>query len=145
MLANVSVVTEIADAVKCTSIPGSIFWFRGLGSVRGQVVPISDLSGFLFGQNGDESEHNRLLLVRREEEIFGLLVEEILGLRRYSHTQLLHEKNDIPSEIQEFVVETIHDGEQWIPVLDPVLLVDSKRFLDIQSGRKNERQSGSHS
>lgn len=136
MLIGVTAISEIADAGKCTSIPGCKDWFLGLGSIRGNVLPVSDLSGYIFNQNCEVSEHNRILVIKKDEDVFGLLVDEILGLRKFSVSQLISDKSDIPAAVRPCVVEVVHDGDQFIPVIDPALIVSSNSFLNVKLARE---------
>jgi len=135
-LSGVTTLAEITETVKQTPIPGCKAWFLGLGSVRGGVVPMTDLSGFIFGRNSEVSEHSRLLLIKKEDETFGLLVDEILGLRKFSSNQVLSDTSDVPAPAQPYTLDTVHDGERILPVLDPRLIVESRAFLDVKRDLK---------
>ncbi len=133
LLIAVSHIVEILDALPCTKIAATEPWFLGLASSRGNILAVSDLGGLLFQKNSPTPNHGRLILVRGEEDIFALLVDEITGLKKYPVSVLVANEDDIAEDLKPYVLEYVHDSDSVIPVLDPGLLVNSDRFLNASS------------
>ncbi|MCB1754435.1 MAG: chemotaxis protein CheW [Gammaproteobacteria bacterium] len=132
LLTGVSHIAEIIELPLCTSLPGCKKWFRGLASSRGNIIPVSDLGGFLFGSNCIEDGHSRLIVINRDEEVYALLVNEIIGLKKYSTSHLLADTTDLPETLRPWALEVVHDDGAIYPVLDPDLIINSELFLDVR-------------
>lgn len=133
LLIAVSHIVEIIDALPCTRVATTQAWFLGLGSSRGNIIAISDLAGLLLGENAQNPNQGRLILVRGEEDVFALLVDEVTGLKKYPVSALVAHSEDIAPGIKPYVLEFVHDNDKVIPVFDPGLLVNSDRFLNASS------------
>lgn len=133
LLIAVSHIVEIIDALPCTRIAATQSWFLGLASSRGNIIAVSDLAGLLLGENAQNSKHGRLILVRGDEDVFALLVDEITGLKKYPISALVANDENIAPGIRPYVLEYVHDNDTVIPVFDPGLLVNSDRFLNASS------------
>ncbi len=67
-----------------TRVPGAKPWIRGLANVRGQLLPIIDLRQFLGSGVTPLTRNTRVLVVNHREIPAGLLVDEVLGFRRFA-------------------------------------------------------------
>src|SRR6201997_5895866 len=66
-----------------TRVPGAKPWIRGLANVRGQLLPIIDLRHFLGSGITPITRNTRIVVVHHREIPAGLLVDEVLGFRRF--------------------------------------------------------------
>ena len=66
-----------------TPLPGSKPLLLGIANVRGSLVPIVDLGGYLFGAQTLVTPDTRLLLTRFQGYLTGLMVSEVLGPRHF--------------------------------------------------------------
>lgn len=133
LLIAVSHIVEIIDSLPCTKIPETEPWFLGLASSRGNILAVSDLAGLLLGENAQHPKQGRLLLVRGEEDVFALLVDEVTGLKKFPVTALVANDKDTALGIKPYVLEYMRENDRVIPVFDPGLLVNSDRFLNASS------------
>ncbi len=124
---------EILPPIPCTEIPNVKPWFLGLASSSGNVIPVSDLGGFLFGDDQHDYENSRLLRIQSGADDFALRVDEVLGLRKFDTTQVSTTLTGIPATLMPFVNEIINTKEETpLPILVPELIVSSESFLNIQ-------------
>ena len=57
LVAAMSEIEEIVDRPECASVPNTKPWFLGVGNVRGNLIPMSDLHHFVHGtQSSSRSE-----------------------------------------------------------------------------------------
>src|ERR1700756_1579290 len=70
-----------------TRVPGAKPWIRGLANVRGQLLPIVDLRHFLGSGVTPITRNTRVVVVNHREIPAGLLVDEVLGFRRFAETE----------------------------------------------------------
>ena len=67
-----------------TRVPGAKAWIRGIANVRGQLLPVVDLRAFLGGGATNTGRRTRVLVAHHREVPAGLLVDEVLGFRRFN-------------------------------------------------------------
>ena len=83
MVAPMNEVSEILDMPELTRIPNAKPWVLGIANVRGNLLPVMDLSGYLFGKSTRTHKRSRLLVVNHESINSGLLVDEVYGMRHF--------------------------------------------------------------
>lgn len=76
-------VKEILTHVEISHIPGAKKWVLGVANVRGNLMPILDLQGFLLGRPSERTRKSRVLVMQNKGIVAGLLVDEILGMRHF--------------------------------------------------------------
>jgi len=128
MLIPASDITEVIDAPQCTRVPGTHEWFLGLGNLRGQVLPVTDLALFLFGVRGFRSAQHRVLVHGRGETTVGFSVGELRALRQFT-SEIEPSTASVPESIKPFVKGVAVQGEQSWPVLSLAALTSSDDFL----------------
>ncbi len=136
LLVAVSDILEILSPVPCTPIPRVKTWFLGLASSSGNIMPVCDLGGFLFGDAEFNYESSRLLLIQSDADVFALRVDEVLGLRKYNKSQFINNLSEIPAVLIPFVNEVVKTNAVPLPVLVPELIVSSDSFLNIKHFEK---------
>lgn len=78
-----AVIESIESVPKYTKVPGVRRWLLGIANLRGVVITISDVSAFLFGDIRPPQPASRLIVAAHEDWQYGLLVDEVIGLRRF--------------------------------------------------------------
>jgi len=76
-------ISEILRWPPLTEIPASQPWFRGTANLRGRILPVTDLQGFVTGAAHKEKELSRVLVVNFENAFYGFAVEQVLGIERF--------------------------------------------------------------
>jgi chemotaxis signal transduction protein len=76
-------VLEIGRPLNTTPVPNVPDWILGLANVRGDIVPVVDLRGFLGLEPGGGAPQNRMVVVRADQEELttSLLVDRVKGIR----------------------------------------------------------------
>ncbi len=67
-----------------TRVPGAKTWLRGVANVRGQLLTVVDLKAFLGGGAANPDRRGRILVAASREVPTGLVVDEVLGFRRFA-------------------------------------------------------------
>lgn len=78
-----------------TRIPNARFWLKGIANMRGNILPVMDLHGFLSGQAAQMSRAQRVLVIQQAGRYLGLLVDELFGIRRFYTDTLSYATSDI--------------------------------------------------
>ncbi len=82
-LAPLGEVREVLLCPPLTRIPGTKPWVKGLGNVRGQLVPVVDLGTFFQGVPVQQTRTSRLIGVNHPELTMGLLVDAVVGRQSF--------------------------------------------------------------
>lgn len=110
-------------------VPGAKPWLRGLANIRGQLLPLIDLKHFFGGGVSANSRHARVLSVNHRDVPAGLLVDEVLGFRRFSEGD---HRADAPQTVircERFLQGHYERGGETWPLLSLKELVESDEFL----------------
>lgn len=128
MLVPAAEIAEVIDAPQCTRVPGTHEWFLGLGNLRGQVLPVTDLGLFLFGVRGFRSAQHRVLVHGRGEATVGFGVGELRALRQFT-SDIEDSTASVPESVKPYARGVAVQGEQSWPVLSLAALSASEAFL----------------
>jgi len=76
-------IKEILEFPPLTRVPGALPWVKGIANVRGNLLPIMDLKGFLGDGGMELDRRTRVLVIRHGGLAAGLIVDEVLGMRHF--------------------------------------------------------------
>jgi twitching motility protein PilI len=111
-----------------TRVPGAKGWILGLANVRGQLLPIIDLRQFLGSGVTPASRNARIIIVNHRDIPAGLLVDEVLGFRRFADAEFNAELPPTIVHCERYLAGSFRRGaEQW-PVLALRTLVEDPAF-----------------
>jgi twitching motility protein PilI len=113
-----------------TRVPGAKAWIKGLANLRGSLLPVIDLRQFLGSGATPMSRNTRLLVVSHRDVPAGLMVDEVLGFRRFTDGEF---SGDAPPTIvrcERFVAGAFRRGNESWPVLSLRQLLENPGFLD---------------
>jgi chemotaxis signal transduction protein len=139
MLVAVDGITEVLDLPRTISpLPGVARWVIGIASHRGELLPLFDLRGLLFGARDTRPPIGRVLVPRGCRRIFGLLVDEVIGIRDYERLDQ-DERRDAPDDPLACIVRGIfRDETSVLPVVDLAAVEDLPRFAAAASERMQQ-------
>lgn len=119
----------LAVPAQLTRVPGARPWVRGLHNVRGQLLPIIDLRQFLGSGVTAVQRQSRVLVVQHREVPVGLLVDEVLGFRRFPESTFEPVPPPTLVRCEHYLAGVFRrEGEAW-PVFGLRRLVESPAFL----------------
>ncbi|MGC4029583.1 MAG: chemotaxis protein CheW [Steroidobacteraceae bacterium] len=113
-----------------TRVPGARTWIRGLANVRGSLLPIIDLRQFLGSGTTPLTRNTRVLVVNHREVPAGLMVDEVLGFRRFADGEFSGNAPPTLVRCERFMAGAFRRGAETWPVLSLRLLVENPGFLD---------------
>ena len=88
LASSITEVTEILSFPVLTGVPGAKPWLMGVANVRGNLVSVIDIKCFVEGERSTHNEKSRVLVIRQQGSLVGLLVDEILGQRAFVDANL---------------------------------------------------------
>lgn len=113
-----------------TRVPGAKTWIKGIANVRGQLLPVLDLRHFLGSGVTPLTRNARIVVVNHRDVPAGLLVDEVLGFRRFAEAEFT---GDVPPTIvrcERYLAGAFRRTQEQWPVLSLRTLVESPAFLD---------------
>jgi twitching motility protein PilI len=114
-----------------TRVPGAKAWIRGLANVRGQLLPIVDLRQFLGSGVTPVTRNTRVLVVNHREIPAGLLVDEVLGFRRFADSEFTGDAPPTVARCERYLAGAFRRAhEQW-PVLSLRAVLESPSFGEV--------------
>jgi twitching motility protein PilI len=119
----------LAYPAAVTRVPGARNWIRGLSNVRGQLLPVVDLRTFLSAGASTISRSSRLLIANHREIPAGLVVDEVMGFRRFYEGEF---SADLPPTLlrcERYLAGAFKRGAEVWPVFSVRTLLESQQFL----------------
>jgi twitching motility protein PilI len=116
-----------------TRIPGAKAWVKGLANVRGQLLPMLDLRQFLGSGATSSGRNTRIIVVNHRDIPAGLMVDEVLGFRRFAEADFNPEPPPTVIRCDSYLAGAFRRGGEVWPVLSLKTLVESQSFLQAAS------------
>jgi twitching motility protein PilI len=116
-----------------TRIPGTKSWVRGLANVRGALIPMLDLRQFLGSGATTSGRNTRIVVVNHRDIPAGLMVDEVLGFRRFAESEFNAEAPPTVIRCDSYLAGAFRRGGEVWPVLSLKSLVESQSFLQAAS------------
>jgi len=124
-------VKEILTSATISRIPGAKDWIKGVSNVRGNLLPILDLQGFLWGKQTKMTRHSRILVIQHKGISAGLIVNEVLGMRHFLEEEFSKDVSAFDAAVQPLLSGAYRQsGEHWA-VFDIHKLVETPEFLRV--------------
>jgi twitching motility protein PilI len=116
-----------------TRIPGAKSWVKGLANVRGSLLPMLDLRQFLGSGATNPGRNTRVVVVNHREIPAGLIVDEVLGFRRFAEAEFNAEAPPTVIRCDVYLAGAFRRGGEVWPVMSLKTLVESQSFLQAAS------------
>jgi twitching motility protein PilI len=116
-----------------TRIPGAKSWVKGLANVRGSLFPMLDLRQFLGSGATTPGRNTRVVVANHREIPAGLIVDEVLGFRRFAESEFNAEAPPTVVRFESYLAGAFRRGGEVWPVLSLKALVESQSFLQAAS------------
>jgi twitching motility protein PilI len=116
-----------------TRIPGAKSWVKGLANVRGSLLPMLDLRQFLGSGATTPGRNTRVIVVHHREIPAGLIVDEVLGFRRFAESEFNADAPPTVIRCDMYLAGAFRRGGEVWPVLSLKSLVESPSFLQAAS------------
>ena len=120
-------VLMLPDAM--TRVPGAQRWLLGIANLRGHLLPLIDVKLLLGSGRTTLRRNTRVISINHREVPAGLVVDEVLGFRRFSDTEYSSEAAKTVVRCDRFLNGTYARGEESWPVFNLFDLVESNLFL----------------
>jgi len=113
-----------------TRVPGAKPWIKGLANVRGQLLPIIDLRQFLGSGVTPVTRNTRIVVVNHREIPAGLIVDEVLGFRRFAESEFSGDAPPTVARCERYLAGAFRRGNDQWPVLSLRNVLESPAFAE---------------
>ena len=131
LLAIMDDVSEILPPPQTIRVPGVKSWVKGLANIRGSLMPVLDMNGYLFGSPTKITKDSRILVINKLGLVAALLVEEVFGLRRFKHAERRDEVDPDTGPVNKYLAGIFVDQARRWNVFSMEKLVQTEQFLRI--------------
>ena len=131
LIADMSEVEEILDLPEVTKVPGVKSWVVGVANVRGSLLPIMDLKGYLLGEDILNRKKGRVIVIDYKGFSTGLIVDEVYGMRHFLIRDQIDDEPNVHENISQYVENMFKsEGESW-PVFSFENVVKDEEFSHV--------------
>jgi twitching motility protein PilI len=113
-----------------TRVPGAKPWIKGLANVRGQLLPIIDLRQFLGSGVTPVTRNTRIVVVNHREIPAGLIVDEVLGFRRFAESEFSGDAPPTVARCERYLAGAFRRAQEQWPVLSLRQVLESSAFAE---------------
>ena len=129
LVAPLGEVSEILTPPSLSKVPRTKPWVCGIANVRGNLMPIMDLQGYLHDRPAALNRRSRILVVNHNGVYSGLVVDAVMGLRHFREDQRCE---DLPGEdagIHTYMTHAFKSDEEHWGVFSMHELAGTPQFL----------------
>lgn len=134
-IARMTEVTEILPVPETIRVPGVKSWVKGLANIRGALMPILDLKGYLIGGDTVLNKKSRILVVNKSGVLAGIVVEEVFGLRRFKEGTQKSSKSKVEEihsmNMDDYITGEFNENSEHWNIFSMSSLVTTEKFLRV--------------
>lgn len=112
-----------------TRVPGARRWLLGIANLRGHLLPLVDVKLMLGSGRTTLRRNTRVISVNHREVPAGLVVDEVLGFRRFMDNELTDTWPETAVRCDRFLTGAYQRGDDTWPVIDLFDFIESNLFL----------------
>ena len=112
-----------------TRVPGARRWLLGIANLRGHLLPLVDVK-LMFGLGRTSLRRGtRVISVNHREIPAGLVVDEVVGFRRFMDHEYTEQIPDTIVRADNYLEGSYQRNEDTWPIFDLFALLESNLFL----------------
>lgn len=112
-----------------TRVPGAKRWLLGIANLRGHLLPLIDLKMLLGSGRTTLRRSTRVISVNHREIPAGLVVDEVLGFRRFMDSEFRNKWPETSVRCDRFLKGAYERGHDIWPIFGLYDLIESTTFL----------------
>ena len=125
-------IREIIRPQKLTAVPRAPTFIEGVINLRGVVIPVVDMRR-RFGQEIPAgNRHNRIIICNVVGKILGLVVDEVVEVRRYTREEIQPAPQFLKGKGAEFFLGVCRREDELIMVLDLERILSTEEQIDLE-------------
>jgi twitching motility protein PilI len=123
-------VSEVLHVPEYTKVPGAKSWVRGVANVRGTLLPIMDLQGFLY-EKPNRNRRQRLMVVSKGDFVTSVIVDDVLGLQHFEEYERLEAMPEVDDVIRPFVQGAFGRNDRTWIIFSLHELAENANFVQV--------------
>jgi twitching motility protein PilI len=131
LLAKMEDVTEILPVPATIRVPGVKPWVLGLANIRGSLMPVLDMNGYLYGKPSKIRKESRILIINRQALVACLVVDEVFGLRRFKPEEHRQEVTPDTGTLGDYLSGLFVDQVRSWNVFSVEKLIRTEQFMRV--------------
>jgi twitching motility protein PilI len=131
LVTSMADITEVMHCPKLARVPGAKVWLMGIANLRGALLPVVNLQGFLRGQSAELDRESRVLVIEQDEILSGLAVEEVFGVKHFLEEQRLPDAAATENWLSPYVVGSFSVASEVWDVFDVHTLIAAPAFMQV--------------
>lgn len=112
-----------------TRVPGAKKWLLGIANLRGHLLPLIDLKMMLGSGRTSLRRITRVISVNHREIPAGLVVDEVIGFRRFMDSEFNEKWAETAVRCDRYVSGAYRRGDDSWPIFELYTLLESSAFL----------------
>jgi twitching motility protein PilI len=112
-----------------TRVPGAQRWMLGIANLRGHLLPLVDVKLLLGSGRTSLRRSTRVISVNHREIPAGLVVDEVLGFRRFGDSEFTNKWPETLVRCDRFLTGAYRRGDEVWPVFNFFDFIESNLFL----------------
>ncbi len=112
-----------------TRVPGAKRWLLGIANLRGHLLPLIDVKMLLGSGRTSLRRVTRVISVHHREIPAGLVVDEVLGFRRFNDSEFVDRWAETALRCDRFLKGAYQRGADTWPIFGLYDLIESNTFL----------------
>ena len=131
LVAPLSEVREMLPYPALTTVPGAKPWVKGIANIRGNLLPIMNLPGYLGQDSAAVTQQARVLVIHDDDIYAGLIVDAVYGLQHFFEEERCQDMPAVDESIRPYMQGAfLQAGRHW-GVFDLHRLAHSPQFLQV--------------
>ena len=130
LIAPMYEIEEILDLPEFTYVPGVKSWMVGVANVRGGLLPLMDLKGFVHGEDMKQRKKGRVIVINYKGFNTGLIVEEVFGMKHFLNKDQSIDIPEVHENVSKYVDMAFNqEGDTW-PVFSFQNMTQDERLAE---------------
>ncbi len=130
LIAPMYEIEEILDLPEFTYVPGVKSWMVGVANVRGGLLPLMDLKGYILGEDIKQRNKARVIVIDYKGFNTGLIVEEVYGMKHFLNKDQSEDIPNLHENVSKYVGMAFNqEGDSW-PVFSFQNMTQDERLAE---------------
>ena len=110
-------IREVITPPPLTRVPGARAWLLGVANLRGNLLPVSDLSGLIGEPATTPGRQSKVLVLNSDRVPAGFLVDEVAGYRQFVPADQRHALKDSVASLAPYLLGAFaREGRPWLVI-----------------------------
>jgi twitching motility protein PilI len=112
LVSQLGEVVEVLEFPVLSRVPRTRSWVLGIANVRGNLLPVIDLGGYLGGEATAPGSRTRVLVIDHDGFYTGLVVDEVFGIRHFLQEEYTASDSTAAGYLRPYLKNGFRRGEQ---------------------------------